>query len=107
MSIVYSYFSKFKILFFTPHWCLTIRKAVSVLIFTSIVHAFACSEIDYCNSLLVVLPKSRLSNSHCILNAVARLIARLSRYSHNYLPLHQGSSMGLLYWLPISIRIEC
>src|SRR6218665_2928613 len=42
----------------------TIRKAVSVPIFTSIVHAFFCSRnarIDYCNSLLIGLPKTRLS----------------------------------------------
>ena len=40
----------------------TIRKAVSVHIFTSIVHAFVCSMIDYCNSLLIGLPKTRLSS---------------------------------------------
>src|SRR6218665_140794 len=39
----------------------TIRKAVSVPIFTSIIHPFVCSRIDYCNSLLIGLPKTRLS----------------------------------------------
>src|SRR6218665_3053331 len=56
----------------------TIRKAVSVPIFTSIVHAFVCSRIDYCNSLLIGLPKTRLSPLQTVLNAAARLIARLS-----------------------------
>src|SRR6218665_107453 len=60
----------------------TIRKAVSVSIFTSIVHAFVCSRIDYCNSPLVGLPMTRLSPLQTVLNAAARLIARLPRYSY-------------------------
>src|SRR6218665_1554116 len=80
---------------------ITIRKAVSVPIFTSIVHAFVCSRIDYCNPLLIGLPKTRLSPLHTVLNAAARLIARLPRYSHisYYIKEH-------LNWLPISTRIE-
>ena len=79
----------------------TIRKAVSVPIFTSIVHVFVCSRIDYCNSLLIGLPKTRLSPLQTVLNAAARLIARLPRYSHisYYIKEH-------LHWLPISTRIE-
>src|SRR6218665_2238412 len=79
----------------------TIRKAVSVPIFTSIVHAFIYPRIDYCNSLLIGLPKTRLSPLQTVLNAAARLIARLPRYSHisYYIKEH-------LHWLPISTRIE-
>src|SRR6218665_1134052 len=79
----------------------TIRKAVSVSIFTSIVHAFVCSRIDYCNSVLIGLPKTRLSPLQTILNAAIRLIARLPRYSHisSYIKEH-------LHWLPISTGIE-
>src|SRR6218665_1643826 len=36
-------------------------RSVSSHVFTSIVHDFVCSRIDYCNSLLVGLPKVRLS----------------------------------------------
>ena len=36
-----------------------IRKSVSIPIFTSIVHAFLFSRIDYCNSLLIGLPKTQ------------------------------------------------
>lgn len=35
-----------------------IRKSVSFPIVTSISHAFVCSRIDYCNSLLVDLPQN-------------------------------------------------
>jgi len=64
-------------------------------------NAFVCSRIDYCNSLLIALPKNRLSPLQTVLNAVARLIARLSRYSHisSYIKEH-------LHCLPISTRIE-
>src|SRR6218665_60020 len=79
----------------------TIRKAVYVPVFTSTVHAFVCSRIDYCNSFLIGLPKTRLSPLQTVLNAAARLIARLPRYSHisSYINEH-------LHWLPISTRIE-
>src|SRR6218665_699781 len=68
----------------------TIRKAVSVPIFTSIVHAFVCSRIDYCNSLLIGLPKTRLSPLQTVLNSAARLIATSPLLP--YLLLHQGTS---------------
>src|SRR6218665_672740 len=84
------------------HWRLrTIGKAVSVPIFTSIVHAFVCSRIDYCNSLLIGLPKTRLSPLQTVLNAAARLIARLPGYSHISYYIKEP-----LHWLPISTRIE-
>src|SRR6218665_1420823 len=59
------------------------------------------SRIDYCNSLLIGLPKTRLSPLQTVLNTAARLIARLPRYSHisYYLKEH-------LHWLPISTCID-
>src|SRR6218665_2918108 len=47
------------------------------------------------------IPKTRLSPLQTVLNAAARLIARLPRYSHisYYIREH-------LHWLPISTRIE-
>src|SRR6218665_1672761 len=79
----------------------TIPKAVSVPIFTSIVHAFVCPWTDNYNHLLTGLPKTQLSPLQTVLNATARLIARLPCYSHtsSYIKEH-------LHWLPISTRIE-
>src|SRR6218665_3037826 len=54
-----------------------IRKSVSTSVFAVIVHAFVCSRIDRCNSLLTALPKVRLSTLQTLLNASARLIVRL------------------------------
>ena len=36
----------------------TIRRSVTPAVFTSIVHAFICSRVDYCNSLLLGFPSS-------------------------------------------------
>src|SRR6218665_2937457 len=78
-----------------------IRRSVSPKVFLTIVHAFVCSRIDYCNSLLIGRPKTRLAPLQTVLNTAARLIARLPRYSHisYYIKEH-------LHWLPISTRIE-
>src|SRR6218665_1918221 len=56
-----------------------------------------CSRIDYCNSLLVGLPKSRLSAIQSVLNAAARLIARLPRFTHISTYMTE-----VLHWLPIA-----
>ena len=78
-----------------------IRRSVSPSVFTTIVHAFICSRLDYCNSLLMGLPKQRLSPLQSVLNASARLIARLPRFSHisTYM-------LDVLHWLPITARIH-
>ena len=78
-----------------------IRKSVSSSIFTTIVHAFVSSRLDYCNSLLIGLPKVRLSPLQSVLNAAARLIARLPRFSHISSYMSEQ-----LHWLPFSARIK-
>src|SRR6218665_2095311 len=76
-----------------------IRKSVSIPVFTSIVHAFVCSRICYCNYLLIGLPKVRISTIQTVLNASARL--RLPRFSHiSSFMTHQ------LHWLPYTTRTE-
>ena len=78
-----------------------VRRSVSSSVFTTLVHAFICSRIDYCNSLLIGLPKVRLSPLQSVLNAAARLIARRPRYSHISTFMFQE-----LHWLPICARIK-
>src|SRR6218665_3197774 len=55
----------------------------------------------YCNSLLIGLPKSRLAPLQSVLNAAARLIARIPRFSHISTFMTEQ-----LQWLPISARIH-
>src|SRR6218665_3576959 len=81
-----------------------IRRSITPTVFATILHAFICSRIDYCNSLLNVLMdllKSRLSAIQSVLNAAARLTARLPRFTHISTYLTE-----ILHWLPIASRIK-
>src|SRR6218665_1110892 len=78
-----------------------IRCSVFSHVFTSFVHAFVCSRIDYCNSLLVGLPKVRLSPIQSVLNAVAKLVGQLPRRSHI-----SAFMFDHLHWLPLIARIQ-
>src|SRR6218665_487593 len=49
-----------------------VRRSITPTVFATIVHAFIGSRIDYCNSLLMGLPKSRPSTLQSVLNAAAR-----------------------------------
>ena len=42
-----------------------IRRSVSPTVFLTVVHAFVCTRIDYCNSLLIGLPRTWLAPVHC------------------------------------------
>src|SRR6218665_1396195 len=80
---------------------LHVRRSVSPKVFLTIVHAFICTRIDYCNSLLIGLQKTRLAPLQSVLNAAARMIARLPPYSHisDYM-------INKLHWLPILARVR-
>src|SRR6218665_2660274 len=80
-----------------------IRCSVASHVFTPIIHAFVCSRIDYCNSLLVGLPKVRLSPIQSVLNAAAKLVGRLElpRTSHI-----SAFIFDHLHWLPLIARIQ-
>jgi len=74
---------------------------VAIKVFSVIVHAFVCSRIDYCNALLIGLQKTRIVPVQSVLNAAARMNARLPPYFHisDYM-------INYLHWLPILARIK-
>ena len=70
-------------------------------VFATIVRAFICFRIDYCNSLLKGLPKSRLSTLQSVLNAAARLLARLLRFTHISIYMTE-----VLHWYQLPLALN-
>ena len=79
----------------------SIRRSVSTKVFSTSVLAFVYTRIDYFISLLIGLPTARLASVQSVLNAAARIIARLLPYSHisDYM-------IKFLHWLLILARVR-
>ena len=63
------------------------------------IHAFITSRLDYCNSLLVGIPKFLKERLHTIHNKAARLITRKGEDDSKII-------LKELHWLPIESRID-
>ena len=64
-------------------------------------HSFICNRIDYCNSVLYGASRFQLDRLQSILNAAARIILRIPKYSHI-----SASIRDELHWLPVRFRPE-
>jgi len=73
-----------------------IRRTVPAKVFSTMIHAFVCTRINYCNLLIIGLSKVQLASPQSVLNAAARLIARLPPYLHI-----SACIINELHWLPI------
>ena len=65
------------------------------------VHAFVVTRLDYCNGVLSGITKAQLTKLQSILNAAARLVARLRKFDHISPVLRDD-----LHWLPVQQRID-
>ena len=89
-----------RISYFYIGWIMHIRKYISQDTTKSLVHAFILSRLDYCNCILVGLPKKSLDKLQRVMNACARLIMGKRKYDHI------SDSLQELHWLPVNERSE-
>ena len=76
-----------------------IRKYIIVIKAEVLVHAFVNSKLDFSYSLLRGLPKYEINKLQSIQNAVARVIACLSKFDNI------SDTLKELLWLPLEQRI--
>lgn len=77
-----------------------VRSILSLSDAEKLVHAFVSSRLDYCNALLIGIPRKSLQRLQYIQNSAARILMRVRKHEHITPILHS------LHWLPISTRIE-
>ena len=68
---------------------------------TLLVSSLVLSKLDYCNSLLAVLPSKKLKKLQTVQNNAARLVFKKSKRD-SPIPL-----LETLHWLPVEKRISC
>ncbi len=77
-----------------------IRKYLTPQALKMAVHSLVSSKMDYCNSLLIGLPKSHISKLQHVMNCAARLVSGVGKFEHITPVLRD------LHWLPVEQRIE-
>lgn len=89
-----------KICFYYLTWIRKIRRYLTVDATRSLVRALVMSRIDYCNAVLINLPKGSIARLQAVQNAAARTIMNTPRHAHI------TPTLKSLHWLPIHRRIE-
>ena len=78
-----------------------IRRSLSDVAARSAVQAFILSKVDYCNSALLGLSATMVDRVQHLMNAAARLILRLPKFSHISAQMRDD-----LHWLPVQRRMQ-
>ncbi len=77
-----------------------IRKYLTPQALKMAVHSLVSSKMDYCNSLLIGLPKSHIGKLQHVMNCAARLVSGVGKFEH-ITPVLKD-----LHWLPVEQRLE-
>ena len=77
-----------------------IRKYLDQQSTEKLIHALVHSHIDYCNALLIRLPKYLIRKSQIDQNTAARVLCRIGKYDH-ITPVLKS-----VHWLPVEFRIK-
>ena len=77
-----------------------IRKYLDDCSAEQLIHALVHSHIDYCNSLLVGLPKYLIKKLQMVQNTAARVLCRVGKFDHI------TPTLKRLHWLPVVFRIK-
>ena len=64
-----------------------------------VVHAFITNKLDFCNSILIGLPKYLIKRLQSVQNCAARLVCGLKKHEHI------SPILNNLHWLPVEKRI--
>ena len=78
-----------------------IRASLSSSALHTLVHAFLCSRLDFCNSAFYGLKASNVDRLQSIFNAAARLLLNVPKFGHI-----SAAIRDTLHWLPVKQRIE-
>jgi len=77
----------------------TIKRYLNKDVIRSLTHAFVCSRLDYCNSLLFGVSDRLMAKLQSIQNCAARFIEGGTKFEHASPLVRQ------LHWLPVNKRI--
>ena len=77
-----------------------VRKYLDHQSAEKLIHALVHNHIDYCNALLIGLPKYLIHKSQMVQNTAARVSCRIGKYDHI------TPTLKLLHWLPVELRIK-
>ena len=79
-----------------------IRRYLEQQAAEKLIHAFAGSRLDYCNSLLVGIPEESLAELHRVQNIAARILTGTHKEAYN----HMRPVLYKLHWLPVKYGIK-